>query len=183
MEYYTEFETANVLAEAKRTGKREHCMFLLGYWHGLRASEIAGLTVTDVQGGAIDVRRLKGSQHTIQPLREDERRVLAAWLRERGDGDGSQFLFTSKKGSGLSRQQVYNLFYGVAMRAGIDRARRHPHLLKHTQATHLYQHGVGLVDIQMLMGHAHISSTVRYTHVTQSEAAAKAHAALPANYA
>lgn len=183
IQYLSELEVGNVLAEAKRYGSREHAMFLLAYWHGLRASEIAALTVTDIEAGHIDVRRAKGSQRTRQPLRDDEKRVLAAWLRERGDGDGSQFLFTSAKGSGLSRQQVYNLFADVAMRAGIDRARRHPHILKHSFCTHLHQHGVSLPDIQALAGHAHISSTVRYTHVTQEEAAAKALAAMPASYA
>src|ERR1700722_7970193 len=82
-------------------GTREHCMFLMAAMHGLRASEIAMLTIADVQDGQMDIRRLKKSIRTVQPLQThpnlllDEPAVLAAWLAERGDGDGSVFLFTS----------------------------------------------------------------------------------------
>ena len=180
IEYLSEMEVANVLAAAKKYGAREWAMFTLAYWHALRASEIASLTLADVEGGKINVRRAKGSMHTIQPmLRAEEKQALATWLRVRGDGDGSQFLFTSAKGSGLSRQQVYNLFAEIAMIAGIERSRRHPHILKHSICTHANQHGMSLPAIQQLAGHAHISSTIRYTHISQAEAAAQALAAIP----
>jgi len=106
-------------------GTREHAMFLLACMHGLRSSEIATLQVADVQDGRIDVRRLKDSLRTVQPLQThanpllDEPTVLAAWLRERGDGDGSRFLFTSRQGSAMCRRQVYRLFEAIAIRAGI----------------------------------------------------------------
>jgi integrase len=115
MNYLTPNEVLSVLAEAKRHGAREHCMFLLAYKHGLRASEISMLTLADVQNNAIDVRRVKDSLHTVQPLQShdnpllDETIVLKAWLRNRGDAD-SQMLFTGRNGSGISRQQIYNLF-------------------------------------------------------------------------
>jgi len=101
-------------------------MFLLGYAHALRASEIASLTLEDVRNGRIRCARGKGSQHTVEELREnqntllDEKMALAAWLRERGDADGSAFLFTSRQGSCLKRKQVYNLFRKCAELAGIE---------------------------------------------------------------
>src|SRR5258708_21672330 len=113
MEYLKPNELLKVLEYAKRHGTREHAIFLLGYAHALRASEIASLTLEDVKNGRIRCNRGKGSQHTVEELREhsnpllNEKLVLAAWLRERGDGDGSVFLFTSRQGSRLSRQQVY----------------------------------------------------------------------------
>jgi site-specific recombinase XerD len=179
IEYLSEAETGNVLAAAKRHSARAACMFTLAYWHALRASEIAALTLADVEGSKLNVRRAKGSQHTIQPmLRAEEKQALAAWLRVRG-ADPSPYLFTTRQGGKITRRQVYNLFETIAMEAGIDRSRRHPHILKHSLCTHAHQHGMGLVDIQQLAGHAHISSTIRYTHTTQEEAAAKALAAMP----
>lgn len=160
-------------------GAREHAMFCLAVNHGLRASEIALLKLTDVQDGRIDIHRLKDSLHTIQPLQThsnpllDEPSVLSAWLAERGDGDGSAFLFTSRQGSALSRRQVHRLFEACAIRAGIPAGLRNPHQCKHFLASTLIRSGVSLAHVQQALGHKHISSTVRYTHISQSEASAK----------
>lgn len=170
-------------------GTREHAMFLLAAMHGLRASEIALLKIADVQDGHIDVRRLKDSLHTIQPLQRhanpllDEHTVLAAWLRERGDGDGSCFLFTSRQGSAMSRRQVFRLFEAIAIRAGIPRGLRNPHQCKHFLASTLIRSGVSLAHVQQALGHKHISSTVRYTHISQHEASAKVAGVMAAVYA
>jgi site-specific recombinase XerD len=96
------------------------------------------LTVEDVRNGRIRCNRGKGSLNTVEELREhqhpllNEKLVLAAWLRERGDGDGSVFLFTSRKGSRLTRQQVYRLFHRCAELAGIEEGRLNPHVLTPT---------------------------------------------------
>jgi len=176
MEYLKPNELLKVLEHARDSGPREHAMFLLGYAHALRASEIAALSVEDIRNGRIRCTRGKGSQNTVEELREhqhallNEKLVLAAWLRERGDGDGSAFLFTSRKGSRMSRQQVYRLFRHCAELAGIEEGRLNPHVLKHSYASHLLRNGADLAFVQKALGHAHISSTVRYTHVTTSEA-------------
>ncbi len=88
MEYLTHDELRKVLATAANYGAREACMFALAYGHALRASEIASLTLADVMGGKIACRRGKKSEHTVELLRRHEIDALAAWLRERGDGDG-----------------------------------------------------------------------------------------------
>jgi len=176
MEYLKPNELVKVLEYARQSGPREHAMFLLGYAHALRASEIAALTVEDVRNGRIRCNRGKGSQHTVEELREnqnsllDEKMALAAWLRERRDADGSIFLFTSRKGSRLTRQQVYRLFRHCAELAGMEEGRFNPHVLKHSYASHLLRNGADLAFVQKALGHAHISSTTRYTHVTTSEA-------------
>src|SRR5260370_23952050 len=142
MEHLNRNELLKVLEHARRSGPREHAMFLLTYAHALRASEIASLAVEDVRNGRIRCNRGKGSQNTVEELREhqhpllNEKLVLAAWLRERGDGDGSVFLFTSRKGSRLTRQQVYRLFRCCAELAGIEEGRFNPHVLKHSYASH-----------------------------------------------
>lgn len=176
MEYLTKDELLCVLARAKEQGSREHAMFLLSYRHGLRASEVAALTLNDVRGGRIDVRRCKGSLHTTQRLAPhtnpllDEPSVLKAWLRERGEADGSRFLFTSRQGSGLTRRQVYNLFEAVAIRSGIEAGRRNPHILKHSLAAHLIRAGAGVAFVQRALGHADPKSTLGYCHISDDEA-------------
>jgi integrase/recombinase XerD len=178
MDYLKPEELLKVLKEAKKRGSRELCMFALAYGHALRASEIATLTVDDVRNGKINCVRGKKSEHTVEDLREsdnpllNEKQILAAWLRERGDADGSQILFTSRLGSGMTRQQVYNLFSKIASRAGIEDGRRNPHILKHSYASHLLRNGADLAFVQKSLGHKHISSTVRYTHVSTTEAQA-----------
>lgn len=178
MEYLKPQELLKVLQHAKNMGHREHAMFLLGYGHALRASEIAALTLEDVRNGRIRCNRGKGSQHTVEELREhsnpllDEKMAVAAWLRERGDADGSIFLFISRQGSCLKRRQVYNLFRKCLELAGLESGLTSlgPHLLKHSYASHLLRNGADLAFVQKALGHSHISSTTRYTHVTTSEA-------------
>ncbi len=180
MQYLEPNELLAVLKAAKDCGAREWAMFVLAYRHGLRASEISNLTLADVRGGKLNVRRVKDSLHTIQALEShsnpllDEKAALYAWLRERGDADGSQFVFTSRQGSGVKRRQVYNLFNEVAFRAGIDETRRNPHILKHSLAAHLIRAGVGVAHVQQVLGHRDPKSTLAYTHITQSEAAVAA---------
>lgn len=179
-EYLSTEQITKILQVARDSyGTREHCMFLLASFHGLRAQEICNLRVADVQDGHIDVRRLKDSLHTVQPLQShanpllDEPTVLAAWLAERGDGDGSSFLFPSRQRSAICRRQVFRLFEAIAIRAGIPAGLRNPHQCKHFLGATLVRAGVGLAYVQQSLGHKHISSTVKYTHISQSEAAAK----------
>jgi integrase/recombinase XerD len=152
---------------------RSKAMFVLGYGHALRASEIASLTLADVQNGRIHCVRGKKSITTTEVLRAHEKAALAAWLKARGEADGSVFLFTSRQGSRMTRQQVYNLFRKAAELAGIKPGRINPHVLKHSYASHLLRAGLDLAYVQVALGHAHISSTVRYTHVSVPEAQAK----------
>jgi site-specific recombinase XerD len=179
-EYLSAEQMLHILQVARdEYGTREHAMFLLAFKHGLRATEISQLKVSDVRDARITVRRLKESLHTVQPMTRhenpllDELAALKAWLRERGDGDGSVFLFTSREGGALSRQQIYRLFQAIAIRAGIPRGLRNPHQCKHALASMLIRNGVGLAYVQQALGHKHISSTVRYTHISQAEAAVK----------
>jgi site-specific recombinase XerD len=188
MKYWQPAELLKVLEAAKKKSARNHCMILLAYKHGLRATEVCRLKIEDVQDGRIDVKRLKGSLHTNRPLESDsnvlldEKRALAAWLRERED-IGSVFLFTSRLGSGMTRDAVGDIFEDAALNAGIERGRRHPHMAKHTLGSLAHRAGVGLLDLQQLLGHRDIKATSMYTHVTQDEAHAKAKSAMTAVFA
>jgi type 1 fimbriae regulatory protein FimE len=177
MSYWTPQELLTVLTAAKRKSVRNHCIILLAYRHGLRRAEIQNLTLDDVRDGQIDVRRLKGSLHTVQPLYADsnplldEKRALAAWLRERGDADGSVFLFTSRNGGGIKARAIFDIFEDAAFAAKLPAGRRGAHQAKHALASHLIRNGASVAYVQQALGHRDPKSTLSYTHITQTEAA------------
>src|SRR5438094_5017516 len=188
IKYLATNELLTVLAQAKKRGAREHAMFLLAYKHGMRCSEISRLTVADVRDGYINVNRAKDSLHTRQKLEThanlllDEKRALSAYLRERPD-TGSQMLFVSRFGSGVSTRQIFDLFADCAMRAGIESGRRNSHVLNHSICAHLVRAGVSIAYIQQLAGHKHITSTQVYFGITQDEAVAESSKAMASLYA
>jgi integrase len=161
-------------------------MILLGYKHGLRASEVCNVRLQDVdlQNGTIVVERLKGSLRTAQALTEhrgepllNELKALREWLRMRPD-DGSDFLFVSQKGGRLSRSQFFRLFQSIAKTAQLPSEKRHPHALKHSLASHLVTANVNLALIKQQLGHKSIGSTMRYVATTDKQASQAATSAL-----
>jgi len=172
-------ETLALLKAAKNRSTRDWAMILLAYRHGLRASEVCGLKLADMdlKAGSISIRRLKGSLHTIQPLYQhrgqlllDEMAALRAWLRKR-PADGSDYLFTSQKGGRLGRTQFFRNFQTVAESAGLPVEKRHPHVLKHSLASHLVAGNCNLALIRQALGHRSISSTMQYIGTSDEQAA------------
>src|SRR5215471_4125697 len=160
--------------------KRNHAMILLAYRHGMRASEVCDLRLSDLdlKNGQITIRRLKGSLTTTQPLSDhpgqpllSERRILRAWLAERCDA--SEFVFTSQKGGRIHRSQFFRMFQSAAERAGLPANRRHPHCLKHALGFALVAGNVHLTIVKQALGHKSIASTAIYA-VPTDEIAGKA---------
>ncbi len=114
--------------------------------------------------------------HRGQPLL-DETSALRAWLRER-HADGSDFLFTSQKGGKLDRTQFFRVFQSVAETAGLPAEKRHPHVLKHSLASHLVAGNVNLALIRQALGHRSINSTMQYIGTSDGQAAEAAQAAM-----
>lgn len=179
-------ETLAVLRKAKERGVRDWAMILLAYRHGLRASEVCGLRLVDVdlKNGALSIQRLKGSMKTVQPLYAhrgqpllDEMIALRAWLKAR-PADGSDFLFTSQKGGRLDRTQFFRVFQAIAEAAGLPTEKRHPHVLKHSLASHLIAGNVNLALVKQALGHRSISSTMVYVGTTDAQAAEAVQSAL-----
>src|ERR1700676_2623315 len=179
-------EMLALLKAAKNHSTRDWAMILLAYRHGLRASEVCGVKLADVdlKAGSISIRRLKGSLHTIQPLYQhrgqpllDETAALPAWLRKR-PCDGSDYLFTSQKGGKLDRTQFFRNFQTIAESAGLTVEKRHPHVLKHSLASHLVAGNVNLALIRQALGHRSIGSTMEYVSVSDGQSAEAAQAAL-----
>jgi len=166
-------ETLALLKAARKRSTRDWAMILLAYRHGLRASEVCGIKLDDVdlKSGSISIRRLKGSLHTIQPIYQhrgqpllDETAALRAWLRKRS-ADGSDYLFLSQKGGKLGRTQFFRNFQIVAESAGLPMEKRHPHVLKHSLASHLVAGNVNLALIRQAL------STMAYIGTSDSQAA------------
>lgn len=138
----------------------------------------------DLKAGFISIRRLKGSLHTVQPLYQhrgqpllDETTALRAYLRKRV-ADGSDFLFTSQQGGLLDRSQFFRRFQMIAEAAGLPLEKRHPHVLKHSLASHLIAGNVNLASVRQALGHRSISSTMAYIGTTDVQAGEAARAAL-----
>jgi type 1 fimbriae regulatory protein FimB len=175
MEFLTQNELLVILTTARKESVRDFALILVTYKHALRSSETAALTLDDLKDGCLNIRRKKGSLHTIQTLMPhkgepllDEVKAIRAWLKVRPD-DGSKALFTSQKGGTLSREQVHRIFKGIAERAGISPEKRFVHILKHSRATHL----VGSMDIALLrqlLGHRNIANTMLYAHANDQAA-------------
>ena len=179
MTILTPQEMLDLLKAARKHSVRDWAMILLAYRHGLRASEVCGLKLADLdlKSGSISIRRLKGSLHTVQPLYQhrgqpllDEAAAVRAWLRKRVD-DGSDYLFTSQKGGKLSRIQFFRNFQRIAEDAGLTVEKRHPHVLKHSLASHLVAGNANLALIRQALGHRSINSTMAYIGTSDDQAA------------
>jgi site-specific recombinase XerD len=172
-------EMLSLLKAARKRSTRDWAMILLAYRHGLRATEVCGIKLADfdLKTSSISIRRLKGSLHTIQPLYQhrgqpllDETAALRAWLRKR-EADGSDYLFTSQKGGKLDRTQFFRNFQTVAESAGLPAEKRHPHVLKHSIASHLVAGNANLALVRQALGHRSINSTMQYIGTSDSQAA------------
>lgn len=156
-------------------GMRDRAMLELMYASGLRVSELVALRAYHVSL-ADHVLRItgKGNKERLVPFGEEAARWLTSYLRDaRSDllaGRISEDLFVTssgpKPGQAMSRVMFWNIVKRHAQTAGIT-APLSPHTLRHAFATHLLNHGADLRAVQMLLGHADISTTTIYTHVAR----------------
>jgi integrase/recombinase XerD len=154
------------LLEAPKNLKHR-AMLATMYGTGLRVSEVTNLKVSDLDGErhVIWVRGGKGHKDRQVKLAEPLREVLAAyWRWKRPTG----WLFPGRNpGCPIDRTSVFEACKKAARRAGIAK-RVHPHSLRHAFATHLLDDGVNLLVLQTLLGHAHLKTTARYLHLSDS---------------
>ncbi|ATE59064.1 site-specific tyrosine recombinase XerD [Thauera sinica] len=153
-------------------GLRDRCMFEVLYATGLRVSELVGLRLFEVSLNDGFVRVMgKGSKERLVPLGQ----VAADWItRYAGEarppllaGKNSDALFVTRLGASMTRQMFWRIIKQHALAAGIAADRISPHTLRHAFATHLLNHGADLRVVQLLLGHADISTTQVYTHVAR----------------
>lgn len=156
---------------------RNRCLLELLYATGMRVSELVSLPVQAVRGDPeMILVRGKGGRERMVPLSPPAREALGAWLKTRDEAEEnariarhaapSRFLFPSNGKDGhLTRQAFHHLLKEIAVAAGVSPATVTPHVLRHAFATHLLAGGADLRAIQMLLGHADLSTTEIYTHV------------------
>lgn len=143
-------------------------MILVGFWHGLRASEVIAIRKDHLADGALDMRRLKGSLHTVQPLVEHENPLL----NERaGLFDFARNLTAKQKLFPITRQTFWNVLQRHGQTAQIPVRLRHPHILKHTIAMHTIKLA-GIENVRQYLGHKSMSSTGQYLKVDDVAASA-----------
>lgn len=152
---------------AKLLGLRDRAMLELLYATGLRVSELVGLTLGQLR---LDMGFLvaygKGAKERIVPVGERAemwtRRYLAE-LRPRLAAGRHDVVFVNSRGAGMTRMGFWKILRGYGVAVGVPKIS--PHMLRHSFATHLLEHGADLRAVQMMLGHADISTTQIYTHI------------------
>jgi integrase/recombinase XerD len=173
-------EVARLLREPKGTDPRalrDRALLEVMYACGLRASEATGLKLEDVdlEEGVVRARG-KGSKERLVPIGRQAVGALRVYCRrgrpallgaavDRTGARTSGQLFLNRRGSGLTRQGLYKIVQGHARGAGLAE-RMSPHTLRHTFATHLLAGGCDLRSLQEMLGHADLSTTQVYTHLS-----------------
>jgi integrase/recombinase XerD len=149
---------------------RDRAIVELLYGAGLRVSEAVGLDRSSVDLDGRLVRCLgKGSKERVVPIGREAVESLRRYL-SRGrpylDRRHRPELFLNAQGGALTRAGVFLILRKLAASAGLEPGRVHPHLLRHSFATHLLEGGADLRSVQEMLGHADLSTTERYTHVS-----------------
>ena len=155
---------------ATPAGLRDRAMLELLYATGLRVSELVGLRLPqiDLKGGFL-LAFGKGSKERVVPVGEEAERSLARYLAElrpqlaKGRHDA---VFVNLRGAPMTRQGFWKILKALGLRAGIVRPIS-PHVLRHSFATHLLEHGADLRAVQAMLGHSDIATTEIYTHIHQ----------------
>ncbi len=155
----------------KPTGLRDRAMLELLYATGLRVTELCRLELSNIErdSGVLRVTG-KGNKQRLVPFGESAGDAVAKYLNqgrpELLKGRASRFLFVTARGGAMTRQGFWKLLGGYGKKAGIFRDLT-PHVVRHSFATHLVEGGADLRSVQIMLGHADISTTQVYTHVAR----------------
>ncbi len=156
---------------ARPLGLRNRAMLEVLYASGLRVSELVNLKIQDVRLDLGILRTMgKGSKERLVPVGDLARDWVERYLAQSRVHLARRraltpILFLSQKGGAMTRQNFWNIVRGFASQLGVSKLS--PHVLRHSFATHLLEHGADLRAVQLMLGHADISTTQIYTHVTR----------------
>ncbi len=155
---------------SKPQGIRDRAVLEILYGCGLRVSELVSLELKDVRlAQGFLICKGKGSKERIVPVGRAAARWLKTYLKEvrpLWDRNGSAVIFLTRRGKPFTRQGIWKILKTYGQEAGL-RGKIHPHILRHSFATHLLERGADLRSVQMLLGHSQITTTQIYTHVSR----------------
>jgi len=159
-------------AERDALTLRDRAILAVLYATGIRASELAGLALTDVNANLGVIRVLgKGAKERVVPIADDALKLIDEYLRHgrpaRAVQNNEPAMFVSRTGRPLHREDVFRIVRKYVRRAAL-RGNITPHTLRHSFATQLLSHGADLRSVQEMLGHADIATTQIYTHVDSS---------------
>ena len=159
----------NACEDDTLTGKRDRAIIELAYGTGMRASEICSIKMKDIdrRGGLIFTRG-KGDKERCVPYVGGVRKAVDEYIddhRPKLDRYREPWLLLTKSGRKMSREFLWRLLRKRGNQAGISPSRLHPHVLRHTFATHLLRKGMDQRTLQELLGHSSILTTEKYTHL------------------
>ena len=159
----------NVCENGTVFGRRDRAIIELAYGTGLRATEICSVRMRDIdRSGGILYTRGKGGKERSVPYVGGVRRVTESYIEEVRpslDKLKQPWLFLSRSGQQLSRAALWQILHKRGLEAGVPRDRLHPHVLRHTFATHLLRNGMDQRTLQEILGHSSIMTTEKYTHL------------------
>ena len=149
---------------------RDRALLELAYATGARASEIAGLLMDDLELAQGVIRcRGKGNKERIVPVGSKARAAVEAYVEDEREemlkGRPSPYLFVSRTGRPMRREDVWRTVKRYVEKAGLGGRKISPHTLRHSFATHLLENGYDIRTIQELLGHKSVETTMIYTHV------------------
>ncbi|MBN2028469.1 MAG: site-specific tyrosine recombinase XerD [Actinobacteria bacterium] len=167
-------EVANLLEQPMLEdppGLRDRAILETLYGTGIRISELTGLDIEDMDLPGREMRVMgKGARERVVPIGDAAaaalRKYLASGRPKMARSASQRAVFLNQRGGRLTRQGAWELVRKYARRAGLEK-KMTPHTLRHSYATHLLENGAGLRYIQELLGHASISTTQIYTHVSR----------------
>jgi len=169
----TEEEVVKLLEQPdlnRPQGLRDRALLEILYGSGLRVSELVKLELKDIRlKDGFLLCKGKGNKERIVPVGRTASHWLKTYLVDIRPGwnkKGSTVVFLTRRGSGFTRQGVWKLLKAYGQKAGLSE-KIHPHILRHSFATHLLEHGADLRSVQMLLGHSQITTTQIYTHVSR----------------
>jgi integrase/recombinase XerC len=153
-------------------GREALCLYaimVMLYATGMRVAELCSLRIGDVRFAGDILRVLgKGRKERIVPLGKSARRAISAWLSARGETNAAAPLFVNTRGEAMSPRNVRYRLSRFAVQLAGQRGIA-PHMIRHSFATHLLDHGADLRLVQELLGHASLSTTQIYTHLSKKK--------------
>jgi len=166
----------NAVTGDDAAARRDRAMLEVLYGAGLRISEAVGLRLSDLDLASHTMRVMgKGAKERVVPVGRYARAALGAWLEPSGRGvmvpvrwarrGDAEAVFLNRRGGRLTRQGAWTIVHHYGERVGLD-DRLTPHVLRHSCATHMLDHGADIRVVQELLGHASIATTQLYTKVS-----------------